>query len=254
MRYSGAPHRREELLRRLAGTGYVASHELATALGVSEMTIRRDLRRLHDEGRVQRVVGGASLPAPAAPGAPFEERDARSGVVKHALARAALPVLDGARSVALDAGTTVAALAPSLPAGLTVISHSLPVLAECARRPDLELIGLGGTYVPATRSFAGAQTRAAIADLAVDVLVLAAAAYDEGGLYSTSSLDAEIKRALVVGARRVVLLVDATKAEARAPIRFARLEEVDVVVTDAAPPWLAGPRVVLAGATVGPAR
>ncbi len=246
MRYASAPHRREELLRRLSRTGYVASRELAESLGVSAMTIRRDLRLLHEEGRLQRVAGGASLPAPPGTGASFAERSARSARAKRAVAAAAVPLLAGAHSVALDAGTTVAATVPLLPAGLTVASHSLPVLAACAERDGLDVIALGGSYVPATRSFAGPATRAAVEDLAVDVLLLGAAAYDATGLYSSSPQDAEVKQALVASARRVVLLVDGTKAQQRAPIRFARLAEVDVVVTEEVPGWLGGVEVVVA--------
>ncbi|WP_164745299.1 DeoR/GlpR family DNA-binding transcription regulator [Georgenia faecalis] len=240
MRYASAPQRREELLRRLTAAGYVSSAELADAMGVSDMTIRRDLRLLEEQGRVRRVMGGASLPAPAHRGAPFEDRRARSTQAKRAIAAAALPLLAGVDSVALDAGTTVAGVAPSLPAGLTVVSHSLPVLDACAARTDLEVIGLGGTYVPGTRSFAGPLTRAAAEDLAVDVVLLSAAGYGPDGLYSANALDAEVKRALLRAAARVVLLVDATKAGVRAPVRFAPMGAVDVVLTDHPPEWLDG--------------
>lgn len=244
MRYTSAPQRRDELLRRLLDTGYVSSAQLAGTLGVSEMTIRRDLRRLEDDGYAQRVLGGASLPGSVLASSSFEERGVHQGEVKRAMAAATLPLLTGfatggpVRSVALDAGTTVAALAELLPAGLIVISHSLPVLTTCADRSDLELIDLGGSYQHATRSFAGPATRSALEQLAVDVVVLSATAYGRGGLYSANPLDAEIKQAMMRSARRVVLLVDETKLEASAPIRFGGLEEVDVVVTDEPPAWL----------------
>ena len=62
VRYTDAPARREELLRRLSVEGYVSSSRVAEELGVSEMTIRRDLRQLEADGLARRVVGGASLP------------------------------------------------------------------------------------------------------------------------------------------------------------------------------------------------
>jgi DeoR/GlpR family transcriptional regulator of sugar metabolism len=236
VRYAGAPQRRAELLRRLTAAGYVSCGELAAAMGVSDMTIRRDLRLLEDAGRVRRVMGGASLPEP---GRTFEDRRDHRAAAKRALARAAGALLDDASVVALDAGTTVAAAAREVPAGCTVVTHSLPVMAECARRDDVELIALGGSYLRGTGSCGGATTRAAVAGLAIDVVLLGAAGYDERGLYSRNVLDAEVKQALLAAAGRAVVLVDASKAGLRAPIRFARLAEVAVVVTDAAPGWLA---------------
>ena len=87
MRYSAAPARRDALLRRLEESGYVSSSGAAASLGVSEMTIRRDLSQLAAEGRVRRVVGGASLVAGPdggtdGSGRPFEERRAEATLEK----------------------------------------------------------------------------------------------------------------------------------------------------------------------------
>lgn len=230
VRYTDAGLRREHVLGRLVESGYVSSARLAEELSVSEMTIRRDLRRLELDGQARRVAGGAALPARG--GRPFEERTGEGHREKLAIARTAVGLLDGASSVALDAGTTVVEVAPLLPAGLTVVTHSVPVLAACAAREDLELIGLGGSYQAATRSFAGPATRAAIELLDVDVALLSAVAVSEGGLYCANPLDAETKQLLARHTRRVVLLVDHTKLARRAPLRFATLADVDAVVTD----------------------
>jgi DeoR/GlpR family transcriptional regulator of sugar metabolism len=253
VRYTDAPARREELLRRLARDGYVSSQHVAAELGVSEMTIRRDLSRLHDEGLARRVVGGASVTSPVLAAPPFDQRSHTGAAEKRAIAEACAAHLAGTATIALDAGSTVAALAPVLAPGCAVVTHSVPVMTACASRGDVDLIGLGGAYQPATRSFAGPATRAGLADLAVDVAVLSATGVDAGGAYSASALDAEVKRELRRCARRVVLLADHTKLGLTAPIRFATLADVDVVVTDegARPDQLAelraaGPEVVVA--------
>lgn len=231
MRYTQAPERRGELLRRVGEAGYVSSTEAAAALGVSEMTIRRDLRQLAAQGLVNRVAGGASGVAPGA-GVPFEERSDAATGEKDAVARAAVALVPAGSVVALDAGTTVAALAALLPAGVTVVSHSVPVITTCVTRADVELIALGGAYHGSTRSFTGPITRSGLDDLAVDVAVLSATAAGPGGVYSANASDAETKRAMARIAGRVVLLVDHGKIGARAPMRFLDLAEVDVVVTD----------------------
>ncbi len=230
MRYTDAPRRREELLRRLRATGYVSAPKVAAELNVSEMTIRRDLRLMADDGLAVRVTGGARLPDGA--GVPFEVRTDHSGAEKAAVARAAVALLDPGATVALDSGTTVSRLAEILPAGITVVTHSVPVIAACAERDDIQLIGLGGIYHTGTRSFSGATVHAALDDIAVDVAVLSATAVDADGAYCADPYDADTKRAVASVARTVVIAADGSKFEARAPIRFRGAEGIDVVVTD----------------------
>ena len=232
MRYTDAPARRDELLRRLSAEGYVSSSRVAEEFGVSEMTIRRDLRQLAADGLARRVIGGASLPD-LGHGRPFEERAGTGGDEKRSIALACLELLRDAGTVALDAGTTVAPLAGLLAAGTTVVSHSAPVIQAAIGRGDVELVGIGGVYQPETRSFAGAAARRAIADYAVDVAVLSATAVDGTGILCANALDAEIKQELARAARTTVLLVDHSKLGARAPIRVGPLSLVDVIVTDA---------------------
>jgi DeoR/GlpR family transcriptional regulator of sugar metabolism len=231
VRYTEAPQRRAELLRRVGSAGYLSSTAAAAALGVSDMTIRRDLRDLAAQGLVNRVAGGASVRI--TPGAPFEQRRGAAAREKHAVAQAAVALLADGDVLALDAGTTLTALAERLPGGHTVVSHSVPVITACAERGDLELISLGGSYHAKTRSFTGPLTRAALSQLAVDVAVLSAAAAGPSGLYSADVWDADTKQIMVNVAERVVLLVDHGKLTSRAPIRFLDLETVDTVVVDA---------------------
>lgn len=234
MRYTEAPARRGELLRRLETDGYVSSARLAVEFGVSEMTIRRDLRQLHLAGVASRVVGGASLPAGR--GMSFEERDRAGAAEKRTIAAACVALLADAGTVALDAGTTVAPLAGLVPAGTMVVSHSVPVIDACAARGDVGLIGVGGLYQADTRSFAGPAARSAIEQLSVDVAVLSATAVNASGVLCANALDAEIKRAIAAISARTVLLVDHTKLEARAAIRVGTLSLVDTIVTDSSAP------------------
>jgi DeoR/GlpR family transcriptional regulator of sugar metabolism len=234
VRYTEAPARRAELLRRLSSDGYVSSAALAEEFGVSEMTIRRDLRQLHHEGHARRVAGGASLPQGGARGATFEERDLAASLEKAALASACAELLADAATVALDAGTTVAGVAALLAPGTTVVTHSLPVLTTCAARDDLSLIALGGTYQASTRSFTGQAAREGLERVSIDVAVLSATAVEGSGLLCANDLDAEMKRAMGASARRRILLVDSTKLGGRAPIRFGALSSIDLVLTGAA--------------------
>lgn len=238
-----AEARRAEILRRLTETGFVAAGELARDLRVSEMTIRRDLRTIAADGLGRRIRGGLGLPEGALTGSswetgwglPFEARSTERAETKRRLAGAAAGLLEelGGPVVALDAGTTVAPLAGLVPAGRTVVSHSVPVIVAGTRRDDLTLVALGGEYQAQTRSFGGTATRAALADLAVDVAVLSATAISAAGTWSTNSVDADTKRALADVAETVVVLADGSKLGRRAPVRALDLGRVDVLVTEA---------------------
>lgn len=243
MRYTDAPARRQELLARLAATGYLSSAGLAAELGVSEMTIRRDLRRLAEDGLARRVPGGATPPGAGGAENGADTFEARSGSAvpqKRALAKAAAGLLGEATSVALDAGTTVAEIVDFLPEGVSVVSHSLPVITACAATGAREVVALGGFYEPTTRSFTGPATWTAARELAVDVAVLSCTALDARGLYSANPVDAEVKRALIEVADWVVVLADRHKVGGRAAVRFAVPGVVDVLVTDAGAGDLAG--------------
>ena len=233
MRYGEAAVRRDELRRRVEQQGYVASRQAAAELGVSDMTVRRDLDRLAEQGLVLRVLGGARRPA----GAPFAERAVSAAAAKEQVALACATLLAGGllppgSVVALDAGTTVEQVARRLPGGITVVTHSVPAMAACADRDDLTLVGLGGSYHPPTRSFGGPETREQVAGLAVDVAVVSASALRPRGLFCHDATEAETKRSLLAVARRRLVVVDAGKLGARAPVAVAGWDEVDQLVGD----------------------
>jgi len=231
VRYTEAPTRRAELLRRLSAEGYISSAEVATELGVSDMTIRRDLHQLERDGLARRVAGGASIPSGADEALPFEQRDLAGASQKRAIASRAAESITGA-TLALDAGTTVAAFASLVAPGTTVITHSVPVFSLLAARGDVELISTGGSYQRDTRSFAGAIAEASLEHLSADVAVLSATAIDERGVYCANANDVPMKRALAAIATRVVVLADSSKIDSRAPIRLAPLSRIDAIITD----------------------
>ncbi|MFD5214029.1 DeoR/GlpR family DNA-binding transcription regulator [Microbacterium sp. NPDC058345] len=230
MRYTDAPERRAQLERQISAEGYLASAVAAARLGVSEMTVRRDLRLLEEQGLVRRVAGGA---APASGGVPFENRDAVGTAQKRAIAALAAEEAAAASIIALDAGTTVAATVPLLPEA-TIVTHSQPVIDELARAACPRLIAVGGHYQPDTRSFAGPLTEQMLRGVRCDLALLSATAADRDGLWGANVLDAAIKRVLAAQSARVVLLADAGKlaTSTSAPVRIAGLDAIDVLITD----------------------
>jgi DeoR/GlpR family transcriptional regulator of sugar metabolism len=226
--------RRERILDRVRETGYGSFTELGQLLGVSEMTIRRDVRKLEEQHLVRVVHGGVSavmnLLAPLDYGLRAEQHTA----AKQAIAARALTLLEGRNVVALDAGTTVLEVARAIGPEdeLTVVTHSLPAMAALARRPKVDLVSLGGSFRHPGQYFAGSLALRSLGQLHVQVLFLAATAVKDGALWCTNEADAEMKQALIAAADQVVLLADSSKFSLSAMMRVADLATVATVVTD----------------------
>ncbi|MEY9877463.1 DeoR family fructose operon transcriptional repressor [Streptacidiphilus sp. MAP12-33] len=234
-----APERQQQILQLVQEHGRVDVPSLAQTFGVTQETIRRDLGVLDRAGLLRRVHGGA-LPAGSLPEEPgLAEREVTAACEKDRIAHAALELLTelvpAEGSVLLDAGTTVSRLAALLPAdsAWTVATNALPVAARLADHPRLTLHLVGGRLRRRTHAAVDAWALRDLAELHADVAVLAANGFDAaGGLTTPDLAEAAVKRAMVAGARRVVLLADSAKHGDRHLARFAGLAQVDVLVTD----------------------
>jgi DeoR/GlpR family transcriptional regulator of sugar metabolism len=231
LRYNSAPERREEILRRIRDTGYVSAPDLGAELAVSERTIRRDLQKLAELGLAELVYGGAL--APLTPRSPFGVRSQARSAEKRAIAALALRFVSPGTTVALDAGTTTLELARMLHGDVTAVTHSLPAMTVLGERPGAGLIGLGGLHNGPTQAFTGPDTVAAIGRLRVNTFFLAASGLGDRGAYCATPLDAEVKRAFIRVADRVVLLADAGKLRQTAPVPICGYSAIEAFVTDA---------------------
>ncbi|WP_326834442.1 DeoR/GlpR family DNA-binding transcription regulator [Amycolatopsis rhabdoformis] len=232
---SPAQERRIRLVSMVEAQGFCTVAELAVALDVSEMTIRRDARQLVGEGRMRSVHGGVTmLPAAAIDGTDFRARATRDNDAKRAIAHKALELLPDTGAVAFDAGTTTHEVAKLLPDGarLQVVTASLPIVNTLLGRDGFDVISLGGTLHPSSQSFAGPMTVAAIGGLRVRTLLLAASSLTDDGVFCGNHFDAGSKRALVDVADEVILLADSGKFELSAMVRACSLDDVDLFVTD----------------------
>src|SRR5918999_3197744 len=164
--------RRQAILSQLERDGKVVASELVTALGVSEDTVRGDLRELAAGGHVQRVHGGALPPPPTA--ASFAQRLNVAPEAKAHLAEAALPLLETANVLLLDGGTTALELARRLPREreCTVLTNSPPVAAALACHPRAEVVLIGGRRLKASLVTVGSATVDELRQVHADACVL----------------------------------------------------------------------------------
>lgn len=221
--------------RRVAELGFARVDLLAGEFGVSIMTVHRDLDELEVRGFLRKVRGGATSAPTRTFHGDLAHRMQAQAREKQVLAEYVLRTeIAPGQVVVLDDSTTSLALARLLPehAPLTVVTHFLPVIGALADQPGIDLIGLGGRYVPAYDSFLGQATAAAAGDLQADVLIMSTTAVTDGVCY-IQSLDTVItRRALIASSARTVALVDHTKFGRRALHRLVDMAELDRVVVD----------------------
>jgi len=226
--------RRQAILTRLERDGKVVASELVLDLGVSEDTVRRDLRELAAGGHVQRVHGGA-LPPPAAGGS-FAQRLRVSPEAKAHLAEAALPLLATANVLILDGGTTALELARRLPAerDCTVLTNSPPVAAALASHPRAEVVLIGGRLLKDSQVTVGAAAVDALRQVHADACVLGVCSlHPEIGVTATDHDEAHVKRAMVEASAEVIALATAEKLRTASPWLVAPLADLTHLVTDA---------------------
>jgi DeoR/GlpR family transcriptional regulator of sugar metabolism len=233
--------RRRAILTRLERDGKVVASELVAALGVSEDTVRRDLRELAAGGHVQRVHGGALPPPPAA--ASFAQRLHVAPEAKAHLAEAALPLLDGANVLLLDGGTTALELARRLPPDreCTVLTNAPPVAAALASHPCAEVVLIGGRLLKDAQVTVGSAAVDALRQVRADACVLGICSlHPELGVTVTDHDEAHVKRAMVEASAEVIALATAEKLNTASPWLVAPLADVTYLVTDAGEELTAG--------------
>ena len=229
--------RRKLLLARLAAEGQLVAKALAHELGTSEDTIRRDLRELAAEGRLQRVHGGA-LPASAAMG-DLAVREQVSTADKVALGRFGASLVRPGQVVILDGGTTALQVARHLAPGLraTIVTHSPTVAIELAQHVGVEILLLGGRLFRHSMVNVGADVIAAASRLRADLFFLGVTGvHPDAGLSTGDAEEAAVKRALHARAAETVVLASPEKLMAASPFVVAPLSEISLLAVARATP------------------
>ncbi len=223
--------RKKLLLARLAAEGQLVAKALALEFETSEDTIRRDLRELAAEGKLQRVHGGA-LPASVAMG-DLAVREQVSVADKLALGRFGASLIRPGQVVILDGGTTALQVARHLAPGLraTLVTHSPPVAVALAQHPGIEILVLGGKLFRHSMVNVGADVIDAASRLRADLFFLGVTGvHPDAGLSTGDAEEAAVKRALHARAAETVVLASPEKLMAASPFVVAPLAEASLVV------------------------
>ena len=228
-----AAERKDEILARLGRDGRVVVAELVAGLSVSEDTIRRDLQELGALGLLHRVHGGALAAPPEA--LPFERRLEIAHEEKVALAEAAVPLVESARTLVVDGGTTALEVARRLPPGWDglVVTNAPPVAAVLAAHRKAEVVLVGGRLMKDEQVAIGAAAVETFRSIRADACVLGVCAFHpDVGVTTANDEEAHVKRAMVACSDEVVALATSDKLHASSPWVVASLDEIGHLVTD----------------------
>jgi DeoR/GlpR family transcriptional regulator of sugar metabolism len=232
-----ARQRQALILERVREAGAVRVAELARDLGVSDMTVRRDLDVLHEHGLLEKVHGGAMILSGLASFEPgFTAKSALQRWEKAAIAAAAADRVEPGMAIGISAGTTTYALAAHVAdvPGVTIVTNSIRVAEVLHRsgRRDQTVILTGGTRTP-SEALVGPFAVSQLRSVHLDQVYMGVHGMDaKAGFTCPNLLEAETDRALIDAGRRLVVLADHTKWGVIGIASIGRLEQADVLISD----------------------
>lgn len=230
-----AASRHKYTLQVLREHGHASVSRLSAQLGVSEVTIRKDLRLLEARNCLVRTHGGAVLMDHYLYDLPFDEKTRHRAKEKKRIGRRAAELVKDGDTLVLNAGSTNVQVARHLHGKrhLTIATNSVYVALELLNNLEVDVWSLGGILHPATAATVGPVAEAILKQHTFDWLFLAGDGFDiEHGLTTTNVLEAHLSRAMMKAARQTVAVLDATKFGRRGLTQVCSPHEVNLVVTD----------------------
>lgn len=247
-----AADRRHHILERVAEDQTIHVGDLARAFDVSEMTIRRDIRRLEQDGFVRQTYGGATAHLTRAIDVAFNPRALQRTREKRRIGMRATHLVGDARVVYVGIGTTAEQFARFLPVrpGLVVVTASLPTASLLGTRP-VEVVALGGTVRRDELTCVGPVAAATLGRFRFDLAVIGAAGLSaRWGLTELDDGEAEIQRLAIERAARVVVIADGSKIGATTNAIVTQTDSIETLVTDESASTVELARLAAAGLDV----
>ena len=241
--YMLAVERRNQILEKLQKEKSVVVSELSREFEVSEETIRRDLEKLSDYGKIIKSYGGAVLNDKPGIDLPFNMRQKENPQGKQIIAGLVAGNIKDGDHIILDASTTSVFIAKELrqKKHLTVITNSIENLIELSDTSDFNILSTGGVFNSGTMSLLGRRAAEGIRLYNADKVFISCKAFDiEKGVMDGNDDVSSIKQEMLKSASKVFLAVDSSKFSKVALSTICSLSDIDVVITDKKPSaqWL----------------
>ena len=213
--------------------------DLSTLLGVSAVTIRKDLTELENENKLYRSHGKAILINPYINNRSVNEKEMLATEEKNAIGRTAAALITKDDSIIIASGTTVHALARNIKPihKLTVVSASLQVSETLANNEAIEISQLGGTLRHSSNSVVGKYAEQILPSFCCSKLFLGVDGIDlEFGITTTDVREADLNKEMMRTAQKSIVLADSSKFRRRGFSKIANIEDIDIIITDAGIP------------------
>ena len=236
-----AAEREQLILEAIGRTGFISYRDLERRLGASPATIRRDLSRLEESGRIARVHGGAkllsataALPAKAGlAGTPFDQAITERLEQKQAIGRAAAALCDPGEGVMIDGGTTTLQMCPHLDGlNLQVLTNSLHIVDALLPQPTTRILVPSGTLFREQNIILAPAGEDSMPRFHAPKLFMGAAAVGLRGVMQQDVILVAAERRLIDRSEQLILLVDSSKFASSSGAIVCGLAEVDVLITD----------------------
>lgn len=234
---SDTSERHQAILELARLTNRVTVDQLSSHFDVSVQTIRKDLNTLCDQRLLTRVHGGATLPS-GVENLEYEARRRIAAEAKDAIGKAAAALIPNDASLFINIGTTTEAVGQALldHSGLLVVTNNINVANRMRVYPRFEVVIAGGVVRPSDGAIVGEAAAGFFSQFKVDYAVIGASALDEeGALLDYDYREVKVAQSIIANARHVILVADKGKFTRSAPVRIARINQINTFVTDSCP-------------------
>lgn len=234
-----ASERHQQIIELVKSQGYVSTDDLVSMFEVSPQTIRRDLNELADANKIRRNHGGAIL-TNSAENSPYNDRKVMNQNEKNRIAEALVKHIPDGSTLFIDIGTTPEAVARALLKDhhqLRIVTNNINAAIILMSKPDFKVILAGGEVRNKDGGVTGEATLDFISQFRLDFGVLGISGVDfDGSLLDFDYHEVRVKRAIIENSRAVFLPIDHSKFGRNAMVNLGTIKDVDLIVTNQAPP------------------
>lgn len=231
--------RLERIYRHISEVKKATIEELTALLPISKDTVRRDLIKLEEQGRIKRIHGGAMLPDQDAIIYDYHQRSQQFSEKKQLMAKKAAGLIGPSATILFDTSTSVEAVIPELSGKqIEAVTNSLTLATRLAALATAVIHLLPGKLDKEQLFLSGGETLSKICDYQTDYTLLGVYAIDQEGLYIHTEEEGLVKRGMIQQGRKVIAIADHTKIGTKGFFKISGLEQIDVLITDQRPPTM----------------
>jgi len=226
--------RQEEIIRIVSLRGQVSIQDLSSRLGVSEVTLRKDLSFLEASGLLVRTRGGAMAATKKELIRPLEQRRTEQKEAKTRIAKKAREFIREGDTIFLDSGSTTQELALHIKdMSLRLVTNSIDVLIALQDAPEVLVFALGGNFRKDAGSFIGPQTLEALKSFNIDTCFIGTTGFSSDGYFSSQNIyESDTKKQAISRSKRRIILADSSKYGSEAFSVFASVKDIHIIISD----------------------